>query len=266
MPQRIPGTHAALGRRTANGAIAARWSGPDKTWIKPAINPEIAANNIVTFAVWACPPLEIRSGNVLAHAGQSKTKLDELGGSLGFGTRGSSSFQGRRGAAAGEAASLGLAGVRSSGRKRRFYEDGDGTPGANITLALRTKTSSGVHRNSTAGLTFIELIIVVTIIGLLIAIAIPNSIHARDNARLHFIYNNLRRIEAAKTQYALDAHQTNGAPVQLDLLTNYFRGGIIPDVIHETYLPNAIGIPAQANLPPGVPLGPYLPGSAIPSP
>jgi type II secretory pathway pseudopilin PulG len=110
------------------------------------------------------------------------------------------------------------------------------------------------------------LIIVITILGLIVAIAIPNSIRARDNARLNFIYNNLRRIEAAKTQYALDAHKTNGTPVELDSLTNYFRGGTVSDVVHETYSPSPIGTPAHATLPNGVPLGPFQPGSEIPAP
>ena len=131
---------------------------------------------------------------------------------------------------------------------------------------MKIKTSSGVRQSSEAGLTFIELVIVITILGLIIAIAIPNSIRARDNARLNFIYNNLRRIEAAKTQFALDAHKTNGTPVALDSLTNYFRGGTVPDVVHETYIPSAIGTPAHATLPNGVPLGPFQPGSEIPSP
>ena len=42
-PQRIPGTQARSGRRTANGAMAVRWSGPDHTWMMPAINPVMAA-------------------------------------------------------------------------------------------------------------------------------------------------------------------------------------------------------------------------------
>ena len=128
------------------------------------------------------------------------------------------------------------------------------------------KTCRTVRPGSQAGFTFIELIISITIIGLILAIAIPNSIRARDNARLNFIYANLRRIEAAKMQYALDTKQTNGTPVNLDALTNYFRGGTVTDVIHETYVPNSIGAPAHAALPTGVQLGPYLPGSEIPAP
>ena len=135
----------------------------------------------------------------------------------------------------------------------------------NLTQFVIMKFGSG-RQPATAGLTFIELIIVITILGLIVGIAIPNSIRARDAARLSFIYNNLRRIEGAKTQYALDARKTNGAPVDLNSLTNYFRGGTVSDVVRETYFPNAIGTPATATLPNGVQLGPYPSGGQIPAP
>src|SRR5438309_734198 len=131
---------------------------------------------------------------------------------------------------------------------------------------MELRWTSGNRISAMAGLTFIELVLVITLIGLILAIAIPNSVRARDEARLKFIYNNLRRIEVAKSRYALENHVTNGAPVELDSLTNYFRGGVVPEVIHETYFPSAIGTPARAALPKGVPLGPYRPGSEIPAP
>ena len=64
---------------------------------------------------------------------------------------------------------------------------------------MKKKFSSKTRRG---GFTFIELVIVITIIGLLAAIAIPKSIQARDNARLGSIYNNLEQIEYAKEQWA----------------------------------------------------------------
>ena len=110
------------------------------------------------------------------------------------------------------------------------------------------------------------MIIVITVIGLLVAVAVPNYVRARDNARLNMIYHNLRRIEMAKTQYALDAKKTNGTVVDMNTLTNYFRDGKVNDVIHETYVPNAIGAPAKATLPSGTLLPPYGSGGEIPSP
>src|SRR5689334_17729493 len=117
------------------------------------------------------------------------------------------------------------------------------------------------------GFTFIELIIVITIIGLLAAIAIPKSMQARDNARLNTIYHNLTEIEYAKDQWALDLHRTNGTVIaDVSVLSAYFKDGYVRDVMRETYLPNPIGIPPVASLPPGQALGPYAPGTTIPAP
>jgi prepilin-type N-terminal cleavage/methylation domain-containing protein len=118
-----------------------------------------------------------------------------------------------------------------------------------------------------SGFTLVELMIVVGIIALLTTIAAPNFAKARDTSRLNMIYSNLRALDAAKDQWALDYNQASGTPVAgLSVLTNYFRGGGIQDVIRETYVPNPIGTQSEADLPPGISLGPFGPGAVIYSP
>jgi prepilin-type N-terminal cleavage/methylation domain-containing protein len=118
-----------------------------------------------------------------------------------------------------------------------------------------------------AGFTLVELMIVVGIIGLLASLAVPNIVRARDTSRLNVIYNNLRVIEYAKEQWALDNNQaTSTAVSDIGVLSGYFQWSSIQNVINETYVPNAIGTPAEADLPSGVGLGPYGPGAAIPAP
>lgn len=52
--------------------------------------------------------------------------------------------------------------------------------------------------------TLVEIMIVVAIIGLLAAVAIPNLVKARKNAARQTCMNNLRAIDGAKTTWALE--------------------------------------------------------------
>ncbi len=109
--------------------------------------------------------------------------------------------------------------------------------------------------------------VVVIIVGLLATIAISNVILARDSTRLTNIRSNLRKIDEAKEQWALDNRVTNGTPVaDTTVLQDYFRGGTVHRVMAETYVPNPVGTAPEAALPAGVKLGPYGPGASIPAP
>ncbi len=72
-----------------------------------------------------------------------------------------------------------------------------------------------------AGFTLVEIMIVVAIIGLLAAIAIPSFIKARARSQAAACINNLRQIEAGAQQYALEKGLHNGQTVVFptDVLT-----------------------------------------------
>ena len=77
-----------------------------------------------------------------------------------------------------------------------------------------------------AGFTLVEIMIVVAIIGLLAGIAIPNFIKARETARKNACINNLRLIDSAIQQWALEENKNGTDNVSFAKLKVYLgRGG-----------------------------------------
>ena len=80
----------------------------------------------------------------------------------------------------------------------------------------------------TSGFTLVEIMIVVAIIGLLAAIAIPNFVKARTTAQKNACINNLRQIDGAKEQWALENKKKTGDAVADTDITPYIKGGVMP--------------------------------------
>jgi len=73
--------------------------------------------------------------------------------------------------------------------------------------------------------TLVEIMIVVAIIGILATLAIPNFIKSRETARKNACINNLRLIDTAIQQWALENNKNNGDTVAVDSLTTYLNRG-----------------------------------------
>ncbi len=76
------------------------------------------------------------------------------------------------------------------------------------------------------GTTALELMIVVLIIGVLAAIAVPNFLQARENSRRKTCIANLRGMDQGKEQWAMENKAAEGAAVTITQLVNgkFLRG------------------------------------------
>lgn len=131
---------------------------------------------------------------------------------------------------------------------------------------MRNHIPSGERRKyaKSSGFTLVEIMIVVAIIGLLAAIAVSNFIRARETSQLNVIMSNLRTVEGAKEQWALEARKGTGDTPTESNLTPFLKNNSMPTlVVGETYNLNVIGSGATAVLPANISLGSIAKGGTV---
>ncbi len=73
------------------------------------------------------------------------------------------------------------------------------------------------------GFTLVEIMIVVAIIALLASIAVPGFLRARKRSQASRILNDLRLIDSAVDQYAIETNKASNAAVSIADWTNYMK-------------------------------------------
>lgn len=79
------------------------------------------------------------------------------------------------------------------------------------------------HKNS--AFTLVEIMIVVAIISLLAAIAVPNFLRARKRSQATRVLEDLRVLDNALDQYAMESNKVSGATANFTDLKNYIKTG-----------------------------------------
>ena len=104
------------------------------------------------------------------------------------------------------------------------------------------------------GFTLVEIMIVVAIIALLAAIAVPNFLRARKRSQATRILEDLRMLDSATDQYAIENNKTTGMnPVFADL-KNYIKTGTVlystgADIFGDSYGGGGTGVFTVDTLP-----------------
>ena len=84
------------------------------------------------------------------------------------------------------------------------------------------------HVAAIRGFTLVEIMIVGGIIGLLAVIAVPNLVKSRTQSQANACINNLRQIDNALDQLAMEAKLETGASVTVASVNTFIKGNVTP--------------------------------------
>lgn len=94
---------------------------------------------------------------------------------------------------------------------------------------MRAKPSVRIHPASRRGFTLIELCLVITVLGILALIAIPNYVSATQRAKRGSCFSNQRNVAFAAALYSADRQILDGVVTGREL----FEAQYLPDDVAE---------------------------------
>ena len=98
------------------------------------------------------------------------------------------------------------------------------------------------NRNSKAAFTLVEIMIVVAIIGLLAALAIPGFVKARKQSQGRRILNDTRQMDAAIDQWALENGKKDGDAIDTTGAATYLKTGWkTTDLLNNSFTVTVVG-------------------------
>ena len=110
----------------------------------------------------------------------------------------------------------------------------------------RMKIASSASR----GFTLVEVMIVVATIALLAVIAIPNYVRARSQSQFNACINNLRQIDDASQEWAMENRQSATATVSFGDIQPYMKGAVVcPASGSATTFAECYGLTTVSNKP-----------------
>jgi len=102
-----------------------------------------------------------------------------------------------------------------------------------------------LQRRPKKAFTLVEIMIVVAIIAVLAAIAVPGFLRARKRSQASRVLNDLRLIDNACDMYAIETNKKTNDPINVADWTNYLKKGSNlyvtgKDILGNTYGPQTV--------------------------